>query len=554
MNQRKDHSFPLLFSIRSISSLSISHRFFYFQGSLGFFPPSSHISPPSSKPRFQYPQSFPYPYETPSLHPTPPPSTSYSIPSSTPSQTNIPSSPSNPPFISAIGPIPPTGYETGTNDDWNRSNHSKTLYPSPPSQSTISISPYFSGKISSTSTSSPYTPEIRRPSYSNPSTNSEYSLSTAKYPTLNPNYQPFQENVQSTQTNGYNTPVSTTDSSSVSSGSPSNFPSTTQFPQKPKSIEEYSTWNPYEIPRVSNIYSSVSPTVHYEGDISLSGVTKGVSSPPAIIPPLEGGTNDRENEPYLNHYSIPSSYSTNGPISSQSPSPYGQSISTSVPNGISTSSLNGYESDTTTSSYHPELNTSSTLPYNRPSPYPSSTSSSNPYFSPSDSYTRPSELNTPSRYTTSKINDYELTYSYSPTSSYPSSPYPSSHSDYNNPSSPTVSPSPPYHIPSSTISGPLPPPPNGGIYSVDCIDCTPKPSNISIYSPPKGGPKFIIHNETGEFYPLFSPPMYTWLKVLRPLLLPIHIHISLPYLLEMSRLYRMINLLLLLTIIMRQKL
>ncbi|GMT00519.1 hypothetical protein PENTCL1PPCAC_22693, partial [Pristionchus entomophagus] len=51
------------------------------QTSLGFFPPSSHISPPSSKPRFQYPQSFPFPYENASIHATPPPSSSTRVPS-----------------------------------------------------------------------------------------------------------------------------------------------------------------------------------------------------------------------------------------------------------------------------------------------------------------------------------------------------------------------------------------------------------------------------------------------------------------------------------------
>ncbi|GMT28358.1 hypothetical protein PFISCL1PPCAC_19655, partial [Pristionchus fissidentatus] len=489
--------------------------------SLGFFPPPSHISPPSSKPRFQYPQSFPYPYPSPSSTegPTPPPFTTtdnihgeYSTPN------DLHSTVSSPSPTTTIGPTRPSNHYSTPPETSGKTNPSELPYPTQSSSripSSKTLSPYFTGNHPSPAHYR--TPDNARPSYSNPSPSRGYStptLTSPLYPTLSPTNAYHEENHN---TNTYNTPgrgysssYDTTPTGSIEYSTPKgqDYSTPSSGITKPQII----TAAPGDYGSSIGDYGS-SPDTRYPSKPST--VSSGMSSPPAHIPPYFTGysTPSRPLSPSGEY--VPSGPSTpgygtpsrpSGPSGEYGPSGpstpgYGTPSRPSGEYGPSGPSTPGYGTPSRPSGPSGEYGPSvpSTPGYGTPS-RPSG---------PSGEY-GPSGPSTPGYSTTSRPSG--------PSGEYvPAGPSTPGYGTPSRPSGPSAEYGEiPTKSPSTVIpsSGPFPPP-SSGIYSVDCIDCTPKPSNLSIYSPPRGGPKFIIHNQTGSPAPPASNP-YSFFSTVPP--------------------------------------
>ncbi|GMR53533.1 hypothetical protein PMAYCL1PPCAC_23728, partial [Pristionchus mayeri] len=495
---------------RSFVPPSILH-----QGSLGFFPPTSLISPPSSKPRFQYPQSFPYPYETPSTLPVPPPISTfpsnsrkgeYAIHPTSSSPIPVKPSTSSPSdlFPMSGGPTGPPRYETAIPSD--------LPHPTPSTSSTLS--PYFTGNRPSSSP--PFrTPKVGKPAYSSPNSNKPYPSSPTSSNNPYPSPPTDSKKPYPSSPTSSNNPYPSSPTSSTSSNNPYPSPPTDSKKPYPSSPTDSNKPYPYSPTSSNNLYPSSPTDSNNPYPSSPTSPNNPYPSPPTNSKNSYPSSPTSSKNPYPSSPTSSNNTYPSSPTASNNPYPSPPTASKNPYPSSPTSSNNTYPSSPTASNNpYPSSPTSSKNPYHSNKPYPSSpTSSNNPYPSPPTESKKPY----PSSPTSSK-NPYPS----SPTASnnpYPSSPtssknpYPSSPTDSNNPYpsslSPVVSPT----VPSSTTSGPFPPP-SGGIYSVDCIDCIVKPSNISIYSPPQG-PTFIIHNERGGPSPPSSNP-YSFFSTVIP--------------------------------------
>ncbi|GMS97947.1 hypothetical protein PENTCL1PPCAC_20122, partial [Pristionchus entomophagus] len=485
------------------------------QTSLGFFPPSSHISPPASKPRFQYPQSFPYPYETPSIHPTPPPSSTppLSPPSSTPSSsTRVPS-----PSLSPTGPTGPEGSSRVPTDSSSSYSLSSSEGPSrgttDSSSSYSHSSPEGSSKGRTDSSSSSYSPSRLRPGYANPSPPGG-NAPFPSYPTLNPttqNHNPYEGDGYTTNaytvpsTNGYSTPVS-----SPPAYVPPNHKTGSEYESSPEGVSTV----PHGVTTVPHGVSTVPrgvSTVPHE----VSTVPHGVSSPPAYVPPNYKTGSEYESSPEVDYSNPSSNRILSIPSYSESSSHNSSPIPSSSSNSFSPSSplQNGYESESDTTPFLPDSTQSDRSSSSSPSDAYDNSDSSIPSTSKSTHSPTSSNGSPSTPPNTSRIPNVHPTLASDSTHNY-RNPSGDNSNPYGPPQSPTDIPHSNPTVSPSSHTGPLPSP-SSGIYSVDFIPRTPKPSNISIYSPPRGGPKFMIHNETGSPAPPASNP-YSFFSTVSP--------------------------------------